>query len=846
LQEKSVDFKGIMERASEVLGRKESYYIAIALIFVIGAVQIYSSYALAITADTYRSDEVWYVSSARNILNEVFKTNVSYNYQGYMVFTVFTYDYSTLIKIKELVIERNGIIVKDDYTKTNAIAIGVKDVSVLEEIQQLRGVKKIISGFPYPDAANIDAYLNFEHPPLAKYIIGLSMKICGDSPICWRMPSIISSGLTIVLVGLVSIKLFGPLGGVLSALIGLLDPLSTNMGSVAMLDIYLALFTALGLLFLSKKKYLLASVAFSLAFNVKYSALFLLIGLYIYLRFKDKSILRNLYIIAIPFLLVTSLIYLPFILNFGIERVLSELKGALIWHTTSRPPGPATSNPIDWVLGFNSFYLSVQPEILARGYPWIYVPAFAGMLLLLPSFSGLYRYKINDVLKATALLGILFFAEYFFVMMLGNRTLYSFYFVNFSPIGYIMFVKFLDLLFINQQQLDESLSMYKQWFTLLLKGETSWILIPKELKLIIPASFFERKYRKTTLMLIILLILSLFMHLSTTASFRLYTDSSYILHEAPINEPGRIMGMQGLLIILLKNIGASENLLVLLDVFFGYLLINELLILARKATSERNKKLVFATYPFLLSILFYTGYDGSTISLFFFVLSINLILEGRKGIGYLTLGLSSGNPMIFLVNSLIAIIAELKYTAIYFATIASLFLSIPLLLRVPFYNYINDISLFYVAQKTATYYSFFGVESVFLIGTAITLLLAWFIINKYQIAGLLDRIGIILLVFVFLYPNMLPQWSVFLIVLSIMLSKRFLGRVMIIDLLNALFIVTWFSNSYLMQALFKYTSSTPLQAYSLPTLIYLFRAAVALTILLSLLDKAKIGVRDAS
>jgi hypothetical protein len=79
-----------------------------------------------------------------------------------------------------------------------------------------------------------------------------------------------------------------------------------------------------------------------------------------------------------------------------------------------------------------------------------------------------------------------------------------------------------------------------------------------------------------------------------------------------------------------------------------------------------------------------------------------------------------------------------------------------------------------------------------------------------------------------------------------MLSKRFLGRVMIIDLLNALFIVTWFSNSYLMQALFKYTSSTPLQAYSLPTLIYLFRAAVALTILLSLLDKAKIGVRDAS
>ncbi|GBF09557.1 conserved hypothetical protein, partial [Aeropyrum pernix] len=43
-------------------------------------------------------------------------------------------------------------------------------------------------------------YYNAEHPPLGKYIIALSMLLCGDRPLCWRLPSIVEAGLIPVIL----------------------------------------------------------------------------------------------------------------------------------------------------------------------------------------------------------------------------------------------------------------------------------------------------------------------------------------------------------------------------------------------------------------------------------------------------------------------------------------------------------------------------------------------------------------------------------------------------------------------------------------------------------------------
>ena len=45
-------------------------------------------------------------------------------------------------------------------------------------------------------AGTDDDYYNLEHPPLAKFVIALSMLACGDEPLCWRIPSIAMGALT--------------------------------------------------------------------------------------------------------------------------------------------------------------------------------------------------------------------------------------------------------------------------------------------------------------------------------------------------------------------------------------------------------------------------------------------------------------------------------------------------------------------------------------------------------------------------------------------------------------------------------------------------------------------------
>lgn len=838
-----VGWSGLAGRGLAALGSslkgalrsKKALYLSIAIIVILALIQLKLSYDIASTSATYRSDEVWYVSSARNILREVLKTEVSYRVDGYEVYTVFADDYLTLMNVKSIVYKHGGIIVKDDYTKINAIAIGLKGEEGLYEIKSLEGVRAVVRGFPYPDASNIDGYLNFEHPPLGKYLIGLSMKMCGDTPICWRLPSVVSSFIITLSVGLISLRIFGPLGGVISSLVALIDPLTTNMGSVAMLDIYLAMFTALGLLMIALNRDLPAALMFALAFNVKFSGLFLAVGLYIYLRLKKQGILRSLYMALLPLAAVSALIYFPYISSFGPERMLSELVGAVKWHTTSRPEGPVASNPIDWVLGLKPFYLAVNPDITARGPPWIYVPAFAGMILLLPALSGLYRFKVDDRLKAYSILAYMFFAQYFAIMMLGNRTLYSFYFVNFSPLAYILFVKFADILFLNQSQMDESLSIYKLWASQIIRGEISWIPIPRELAPLLPTGLSSRKDRRLAVMTGVVLLLSLLLHLPYASNFRLYSDIPYVLHEAPGVEPGRILGFQGLLVALLRNLGGSDSVLLLLDIVFGYAALNELIIFVRRVSADTKMRPALFSYPMLLSLLIYTGYDGTTISLFLFTLAINLILENREALGAIVLGLSSGNPMILLVNGLLVSYTGIKHSLLYVATVFGLMLGISHILGASLNDYAQTLLSFYASQKTASYYSFFHSSKAFLLGTLISLACALYIMERLSGRSLSLKLSASLLAFTALYPNFLPQWGLLLILIYAASPIKFLGRLMLLDLFNALIIVTWFSNSYLMQELFKYPSQSPLEPYSLPTIMYILRAFAAITILIPLI-----------
>jgi predicted membrane-bound dolichyl-phosphate-mannose-protein mannosyltransferase len=107
-----------------------------------------------------------------------------------------------------------------------------------------------------------------------------------------------------------------------------------------------------------------------------------------------------------------------------------EIISALSWHTTSRPPGPTASTPLDWLFMQNSFALHVNPDVYASG-----TPAYLAALIYA-------LYKRDDV----SILFLSTYGGYWLVYLAGNHTLYSYYTAHFSPLAHILLAElFADL-----------------------------------------------------------------------------------------------------------------------------------------------------------------------------------------------------------------------------------------------------------------------------------------------------------------------------------------------------------------------------------------------------------------
>jgi len=373
---------------------------AVALLVVL-AVYAYLAYSVASLGGVdglpngpgYISDEVWYVTSARNILHDFFKTPASSPY------------YTTTWPCIS-----NATVVKT-YREIDAVTV-VGNVTCY-----------IRRGFPYPDKEGILTYYNLEHPPLAKYVIAL-MEVVRDEPIFWRAPSVALGAGTLLLVYLTARRLTGRLWALVATALMLFDSTFRAMAGIAMLDIYLAFFTALLTYFYVAGRDLATGAALGLAVSVKYSGAFPIFGLaYLYAK---KSLWKFVAVV----LMATSvflLVNMPMAAQLGLQRWFHEILAAFAWHTTSRPEGPIASTPLDWLIMRNSFALYLNPNIYASGTP-------AYLLALIYAI-----YKRDDV----SVLYISTYGGYWIVYTLGNHTLYSFYTVHFSPIAHILLAQLL-------------------------------------------------------------------------------------------------------------------------------------------------------------------------------------------------------------------------------------------------------------------------------------------------------------------------------------------------------------------------------------------------------------------
>ncbi len=432
--------------------------ILLAVLVVYGAA-LYASYELGLSKtlgiNDYISDECWYISSGINVARKVLglqivpKINSSY--------AEYTIVYNASCGIDgalDEVIEHAplALIDKVDYDKIDAftVIVPLNETSGMDELARLASqgntscVRDVFPGI-LPDADNVNTYLNTEHPPLVKYIVGILAWRYGFRFGVFRVASFIMEALGLLSVVLIAYRAIAVwrkaalVALVVPVFLVFMDKSVQSMSAVAMLDIYVASLDALAAALIAFNHGLSAAVVIGLAASAKYTGIFPLPGLLLYEKLRGGSAKKVLAELVIPVVVVAAF-WAPFALKYGLSWVINEVIGALQWHTTSRPSGgPPSTNPLGLLLGrdvFVLYYMDSKPFLEAAAHPAVTLPALVLSLFGLPGLliaacrARLPKWGAWAAGIATMYLSAI--GGYVVVYLAGNHTLYSFYGIQLS------------------------------------------------------------------------------------------------------------------------------------------------------------------------------------------------------------------------------------------------------------------------------------------------------------------------------------------------------------------------------------------------------------------------------
>ncbi len=402
-------------------------------------------------AKGYVSDEVWYVDSARNILEKVF--GLLPRFEGSPRATIVYPNASMMDRAVEEA-PRYGVKVlfyklpsgRYFFEKIPAIYVEARSIEDIERFAHATNATDIVFGWVLGDAENIDTYLNTEHPPMAKYLIALVMATLGDRPLYWRIPSICAGVALVVLTFLLIYEATrSELLALLTSVLLLVDPMVRNLASIAMLDIFVATFSVLAVYLALRRRIVAAVLAVCMGATFKFSALFAAIpvaALFLHQlvsqgvrRVSDvfEKLIAFVLFVASTFLTIQVAVSIPLINYLGFGTWFEQsITGAVSWHLSTKCVGPGcppASTPLDWFFNLNTFPLYVgELNLAASGLEPVYALAFVLMLISIPSMA---LDKPRSRILWYALLGI--FLGYVAIWFAGSRTQYSFYAVQLAP-----------------------------------------------------------------------------------------------------------------------------------------------------------------------------------------------------------------------------------------------------------------------------------------------------------------------------------------------------------------------------------------------------------------------------
>ncbi|WP_448579726.1 glycosyltransferase family 39 protein, partial [Thermosphaera sp.] len=434
-----------------------SHYLIIALLFTSSLMVFYQSASDFTRLEIerggrgYVSDEVWYVSSAKNILYKIFHLEPRLSNGSYGA-TVIYEGYINSFRLKADAMDFN-VSVRADYSKLKGFYVVAPSKesfnAYLSRIREYVNVTDIVPGWMLPDAERVNEYINWEHPPAGKYFVAASIWLLGDYPLYWRLPAILAGALTIVLTYLVMLSLTGNQAvSLTTSLLLMLDPLSKAMASIMLLDIYIAFFTVLTTLLAVKGLLKHAMIVAVVGGIFKFSALFLLLPIVFLIVRRDVrskpsfttlilSLTLNAMLAGALFLVLTTLVSLPIASYMGFSNwVKYSLIGSFTWHASVKCTGPScpiSSAPWEWFMSVNSFPLYVYPDgsaLKASGTWPFWTSSLTLSIAVAPACFRDRRLGRLWVFYTGVLAG------YILLWLMGGRSQYSFYSIQLAPLVY--------------------------------------------------------------------------------------------------------------------------------------------------------------------------------------------------------------------------------------------------------------------------------------------------------------------------------------------------------------------------------------------------------------------------
>ncbi len=267
------------------------------------------------------------------------------------------------------------------------------------------------------------------HPPLAKLIQAGSIKLLGDKPIGWRLPSVIFGTAIIPATFVLANILFGPTVAIFASVTIAFENLTFVMSRITMNDVFIVFFAIISFIFATLygkqgkfRDFVLTAVFAGLALASKWTGLYAIAVVYSFILWNDfrhgKFHLGKILVLFIPVLIYLGAYGQYWIQGHTIKQFI-DLHKQIWWyqnrhdlqHAYGTTPlycvpqglsGPKTWCP--WILDIRPVYFSYEQYgakagyIYALGNPLIYWVGVIAVSYLLGKFIDERKKEIALVL----------------------------------------------------------------------------------------------------------------------------------------------------------------------------------------------------------------------------------------------------------------------------------------------------------------------------------------------------------------------------------------------------------------------------------------------------------------